>query len=106
MYSKSGTKTSTEGCLRRIERLQEALEQADAVVIGAGAGLSASAGFAYTGERFEKYFGDFIALYGFSDMYSGGFHSQRADPSLPGLRRAHGHEPADGHDLRGRRRLA
>ena len=75
MYSKSGMKTSTEGCLRRIERLQEALEQADAVVIGAGAGLSASAGFAYTGERFEKYFGDFIAQYGFGDMYSGGFHS-------------------------------
>ena len=74
MYSKSGTKTSTEGCLRRIERLQEALEQADAVVIGAGAGLSASAGFTYTGERFEKYFGDFIARYGFADMYSGGFH--------------------------------
>ena len=75
MYSKSGTKTSTEGCSRRIERLQEALEQADAVVIGAGAGLSTSAGFAYTGERFEKYFGDFIAKYGFGDMYSGGFHS-------------------------------
>ena len=75
MYSKSGTKTSTTGCLRSIERLQEALEQADAVVIGAGAGLSASAGFTYSGERFEKYFGDFIARYGFSDMYSGGFHS-------------------------------
>ncbi len=74
MYSKSGIKTSTEGCLRRIERLQEALEQADAVVIGAGAGLSASAGFTYSGERFEKYFGDFIAKYGFGDMYSGGFH--------------------------------
>ena len=74
MYSKSGMKTSTEGCLRRIERLQEALEQADAVVIGAGAGLSASAGFSYSGERFEKYFGDFIARYGFADMYSGGFY--------------------------------
>ena len=75
MYSKSGMKTSTEGCLRRIERLQEVLEQADAVVIGAGAGLSASAGFTYSGERFERYFGDFIARYGFGDMYSGGFHS-------------------------------
>ena len=74
MYSKSGTKTYTEVCSRRIERLQKALEQADAVVIGAGAGLSASAGFTYTGERFEKYFGDFIARYGFADMYSGGFH--------------------------------
>ena len=74
MYSKSGTKTYTEVCSRRIERLQKALEQADAVVIGAGAGLSASAGFTYTGERFEKYFGDFIARYGFADMYSGGFY--------------------------------
>ena len=67
-------KTSTEGCSRRIERLQEALEQANAVVIGAGAGLSTSAGFTYSGERFEKYFGDFIARYGFGDMYSGGFY--------------------------------
>ena len=91
----------------KIAYLEKALELADACAdaasfIGAGAGLSTSAGFTYSGERFEKYFGDFIALYGFSDMYSGGFHSQRADPSLPGLRRAHGHEPADGHDLRGR----
>ena len=74
MFSKSWTKASTADCLRSIERLKEALEQAEAVVIGAGAGLSASAGFTYSGERFEKYFGDFIALYGFSDMYSGGFH--------------------------------
>ena len=74
MFSKSWTKASTADCLRSIERLKEALEQADAVVIGAGAGLSASAGFTYSGERFEKYFGDFIALHGFSDMYSGGFH--------------------------------
>ena len=47
---------------------------ADAVVIGAGAGLSTSAGFTYTGERFQKYFADFIAKYGFRDMYSGGFY--------------------------------
>lgn len=67
-------KTSIDGCLPLIERLQEALEQADAVVIGAGAGLSTSAGFTYSGERFEKYFGDFIARYGFGDMYSGGFY--------------------------------
>lgn len=74
MFSKSWTKASTADCLRSIERLKEALEQADAVVIGAGAGLSASAGFTYSGERFEKYFGDFIARYGFGDMYSGGFY--------------------------------
>ena len=57
-----------------IKRLREALDRADAVVIGAGAGLSAAAGFTYTGERFERHFSDFAARYGFSDMYSGGFY--------------------------------
>lgn len=55
------------------DRLRAALAGADAVVIGAGAGLSTSAGFVYTGERFEKYFSDFAAKYNFHDMYSGGF---------------------------------
>ena len=50
------------------------LSYADTIVIGAGAGLSASAGFVYTGERFNKYFSDFEAKYGFHDMYSGGFY--------------------------------
>lgn len=44
------------------------------MVIGAGAGLSTSAGFDYTGERFEKYFSDFAGKYGIRDMYSGGFY--------------------------------
>ena len=44
------------------------------LVIGAGAGLSTSAGFVYNGERFEKYFFDFAAKYRFADMYSGGFY--------------------------------
>ena len=57
-----------------MERLKTALAQADAVVIGAGAGLSAAAGFAYAGERFEANFSDFEKKYGFSDMYSGGFY--------------------------------
>ena len=52
----------------QISRLKDALETADAVILGAGAGLSTSAGFTYTGERFRKYFGDFIAAYGFRDM--------------------------------------
>jgi len=52
------------------DRLRAALAGADAVVIGAGAGLSTSAGFVYTGERFEKYFSDFAAKYNFHDMYS------------------------------------
>ena len=67
------TKRSTPDCSAEIERLCAALERADAVVIGAGAGLSASAGFAYSGARFERYFSDFGAKYGFSDMYTGGF---------------------------------
>ncbi len=57
-----------------MNRLREALNAADAVVIGAGAGLSTSAGFIYTGERFQQYFSDFADKYGFSDMYSGGFY--------------------------------
>ncbi len=58
----------------QIEKLKEALETSDAVLVGAGAGLSASAGFSYAGERFERYFGDFAARYHFTDMYSGGFY--------------------------------
>lgn len=50
---------------------------ADAIVIGAGAGLSTSAGFLYNGERFRRYFSDFEAKYGFHDMYSGGFYPYR-----------------------------
>ncbi len=57
----------------KIAKLREILDSADCVVIGAGAGLSASAGFSYTGERFKKYFSDFEAKYHFHDMYSGGF---------------------------------
>lgn len=59
---------------KQIERLSQQLASSDAIVIGAGAGLSTSAGFTYTGERFEYYFPDFIAKYHFSDMYSGGFY--------------------------------
>ena len=57
-----------------IARLETELKTADAVVIGAGAGLSTAAGFTYSGERFEKYFGDFAGKYGIRDMYSGGFY--------------------------------
>ena len=60
-----------------LKRLKQTLAEADAVVIGAGAGLSTSAGFVYSGERFKRYFSDFGRKYGFSDMYSGGFYSYR-----------------------------
>ena len=74
MFSRIWTKPSTPDCLAQIKNLQAALSEADTVVIGAGAGLSTSAGFVYTGERFEKYFSDFAAKYGVKDMYSGGFY--------------------------------
>lgn len=74
MFSKIWTKPSTKSCSEQLERLQTALQDCDAVVIGAGAGLSTSAGFVYTGERFEKYFSDFAQKYGIQDMYSGGFY--------------------------------
>ena len=54
--------------------LAEKISSADAVIIGAGAGLSTSAGFTYSGERFSKYFSDFKEKYGFTDMYYGGFY--------------------------------
>ena len=74
MFSKIWTKPSTKSCSEQLERLQTALQECDAVVIGAGSGLSTAAGFTYTGERFEKYFSDFAAKYGIRDMYSGGFY--------------------------------
>ena len=74
MFSRISTMKSTTACCGNIGRLRQELETADAVVIGAGSGLSTSAGFIYTGERFQKHFGDFIEKYGFRDMYSGGFY--------------------------------
>ena len=63
-----------------IERLKEEIQIADAIVIGAGAGLSTAAGFTYSGERLQKYFVDFVSKYGFKDMYSGGgLHEERAE---------------------------
>lgn len=64
----------TQEFSEQINKLKTVLEQADAVLIGAGAGLSASAGLTYGGERFFKYFADFHAKYGITDMYSGGFY--------------------------------
>lgn len=74
MFSRIQTMKSTENISDNIEKLKEKIRTADAVVIGAGAGLSTAAGFTYSGERFEKYFSDFRQKYGFEDMYSGGFY--------------------------------
>ncbi len=73
MFSQRKTMKFTEDYSDNIRYLKQEIETADSIVIGAGAGLSTAAGFTYSGERFEKYFSDFIQKYGFSDMYSGGF---------------------------------
>ena len=78
MFSRMKITKSIGDCSVQIHKLKEKLDAADAVVIGAGAGLSASAGFTYDGERFHRYFSDFIQKYGFTDMYSGGFYPFRA----------------------------
>ena len=58
----------------QIKRLKEALSSFDTILVGAGAGLSTSAGLTYSGERFERYFFDFAEQFGIRDMYSGGFY--------------------------------
>lgn len=65
---------STENYFVQTDKLKKALNECDAVIIGAGAGLSTAAGFTYSGERFYKYFSDFSEKYAITDMYSGGFY--------------------------------
>lgn len=74
MFLKSLMNKSTEKYSDKIKKLKDEIVQADAVMIGAGSGLSTSAGFTYSGERFRKYFGDFAEKYEISDIYSGGFY--------------------------------
>lgn len=79
MYLYSGFETQVnpdrnKSLERKVLILKEQMDQADAIIIGAGSGLSTAAGYVYTGERMEKYFGDFVRKYGFHDMYSGGFY--------------------------------
>ena len=65
---------STGACLDAIERLRREISGADAVVVGAGSGLSTASGLTYSGERFERNFTDFIGRYGYRDMYTAGFY--------------------------------
>lgn len=74
MFLRIPTDKSMKNFSDKINRVKDLLKNADAVVIGAGAGLSTSAGFEYSGERFKKYFSDFGEKYGITDMYSGGFY--------------------------------
>lgn len=66
--------TSTNNYSAEIEKIKELIKNADAILIGAGAGLSTAAGFTYSGERFQKHFADFGKKYGFDNMYYGGFY--------------------------------
>lgn len=66
--------SSPQAFERGLERLKRKFDEADAIVVGAGSGMSTAAGMTYTGKRFEEYFGDFAEKYGFRDMYSGGFY--------------------------------
>ncbi len=70
---------SRENYNEQIKKLKEALNTADAILIGAGAGMSTSAGLTYSGERFYKHFSDFAEKYGITDMYSGGFYPFPSD---------------------------
>ena len=70
----SGLSYGTGSREENIQRLKSEIETADAIVIGAGAGLSTAAGLTYSGERFDRYFSDFKERFGITDMYSGGFY--------------------------------
>ena len=74
MFLRKPISTFTGNCSEQIEKLKHEIQAADAIVIGAGAGMSTSAGFVYSGERFRHYFADFEDKYGFHDMYAGGFY--------------------------------
>jgi NAD-dependent SIR2 family protein deacetylase len=74
MFLNNVITASTKDYLKNLKKVKNALNTADCIVIGAGAGLSTSAGFVYNGERFEKYFADFQDKFGFNDMYTGGFY--------------------------------
>lgn len=74
MFLKKKITKSINTYLAEIKRLKYEIDNAEAIVIGAGSGLSTSAGLTYSGERFEKIFSDFIEKYNFKDMYSAGFY--------------------------------
>lgn len=74
MYLKNVTTKSTRSYLEDIKLLKNKIETSDSIIVGAGAGLSTSAGFIYNGDMFKKYMFDFIKEYGITDFYSGGFY--------------------------------
>lgn len=81
MFSRISTEKYTADYSDKLGQLKEALDKSEAVLIGAGAGLSASGGLTYSGERFYRYFSDFAERYGIRDIYSGGFYPFQ-DPEI------------------------
>lgn len=82
MFSSEPIMKFTKGFSDELKLLKEKINSSDCIIIGAGAGLSSSAGFAYSGERFERNFSDFKKKYGFSDMYTGGFYPYNSKEEL------------------------
>ena len=74
MFLSKLTSKSTESCSDKIKKLKKDIDSTDAILIGAGAGMSTSAGLTYSGERFYRFFSDFHKKYGINDIYSGGFY--------------------------------
>ena len=74
MSIKMSITRSTGNYYDNINKLKKLLEESEAIIIGAGAGLSTSAGFIYNGARFEENFPGFRERYGFDNMYYGSFH--------------------------------
>ncbi len=77
MFLKKSTTQSTETYLAKMNRVRELIEDAESIVIGAGAGLSAAAGLLYSGERFKNLMPEFIEKYNLSDMYSAAFYPHK-----------------------------
>lgn len=93
---------STETYSDSINKLKKLLNEADAIIIGAGAGLSTAAGLSYSGERFMKYFSDFNKKYGITDIYSGGFYPYKTPEEFWGWWSRHiyvNRYMKDGNDL-------
>ena len=74
MFLSKLTSKSTESYSDKIKKLKKDIDSTDAILIGAGAGMSTSAGLTYSGERFYRFFSDFHKKYGINDIYSGGFY--------------------------------
>lgn len=91
MFLRKLMNKSTKSYLDKLKQLKAALDEADAVVIGAGSGLSAAAGFTYSGERFERYFHDFAEKYHIRDIYSGGFYPFQSLEEYWAYKRFRGH---------------